>query len=82
MTEGEVCPDNKKSGSIWPSVAVWMPNRLPYGQKLASTFPEAPSSAIIGPSLRRHLGNVGLKLSPVSENHLVLPCSRSGCSWC
>ncbi len=37
-----------------------MPNSLPYGQKLVSTFPEALSSAIIGPSLRSHLGHVGL----------------------
>ena len=33
MTEGEVCPDNEKSGSIWPSAAVRMmktgPNGLP-----------------------------------------------------
>ncbi len=60
MTEGELCPDNEKSGSIWPSVAVWMPNPLPYGQKLISTFLEARSSAAIGPSLGSHLGNVGL----------------------
>ena len=29
----------EKSGSNWLSVAVWMPNPLPYGQKLVSTFP-------------------------------------------
>ncbi len=60
ITEGEVCPDDEKSGPIRPSVAVWMPNPLPYGQKLVSTFPEPPLSAIIGPSLRSHPGNVGL----------------------
>ena len=42
MTEGEMCPDNEKSGSIWPSTEVWMLSPLPYGQKLVSTFPEAP----------------------------------------
>ncbi len=62
MAEGEVCPDNEKSDSIWPSVTVWMPNPLPYVycQILVSTFPEARSSATIGPSLRSDLGNVGL----------------------
>ncbi len=59
MTEGEVCPDNEKSGSIWPSTAIWMPSPLPYGQKLIATFPEAPSAATIGPRLKSHLGNVG-----------------------
>ncbi len=48
MTEGQVCPDNEESGSIWPSAAVWMPSPLPYGQKLDLTFLEAPSSATIG----------------------------------
>ena len=62
MTEGEVCPDNKKSGSIWPLVAVWMPDRLPYGQKLASTFPDPACSAIIRLGVRSHLGNVGSML--------------------
>jgi len=37
----------------------WDLSTLPYGQKLVSTFPEAPSSATIGPSLTSHLGNVG-----------------------
>ena len=52
MTKGEVCPDNEKSDSIWPSLTVWMPNPLPNGQKLVSTFPEAPSPAIIRASSR------------------------------
>ena len=30
-----------------------------YGQKLASTFPEAPPSAIIEARLKSHLGNDG-----------------------
>ena len=59
MTEREVCPENEKSDSIWPSVAVWMPNHLPYGQKRVSIFSETRSSATIGPSLRGHLRNVG-----------------------
>ena len=51
--------DNEKSGSIWLLAAVWMANILPYGQKLVSTFPEAPSSAIVGSRLTGNLGNVG-----------------------
>ena len=58
MAEGEVCPDNEKSGSNWPSVAAWMPNPLPYGQKLVPTFPQGRPSYTIGPGLRSHLGNV------------------------
>jgi hypothetical protein len=37
------------------------PNPIPYGQTFVPTFTEALSSAIIGPSLRGHLGNVGTK---------------------
>ncbi len=51
--------DGVISIDVDPSVAVWMPNPLPYGQKLISTFLEARSSAAIGPSLRSRLGNVG-----------------------
>ena len=35
------------------------PNPIPYGQILVPTFPKLSSSAIIGPSLRSHLGNIG-----------------------
>ncbi len=55
----EVYLNNEKSSSIWPLAAVWIPSFLPYGQKLVSTFPEAPSSAIIGSRLTGPLGNVG-----------------------
>ncbi len=67
MTEGEGWTDNEKSGSIWPSAAVWMPSPLPYDQKLVATFPEAPSAATIGPSSRSHLGNVGLYIDWYKE---------------
>ena len=59
MTEGEVCPDETKSTPIAPLQAVRPPNSALYVQESGSWFPDPACSAIIRPSLRSHLGNVG-----------------------
>jgi hypothetical protein len=59
MTEGEVCPDETKSIPIAPLQAVRPPNSTPYLQESGSWFPDPACSAIIRPSLRSQLRNVG-----------------------
>ncbi len=59
MTEGVVYPDETKSNPVAPLQAVRPPNSVLCVQDSGSWFPDPACSAIIRPSLRSHLGNVG-----------------------
>ncbi len=50
------CLDNIFIERLWRSLKY----EAVYGRRLVTTFPEAPSSATIGPSLGSHPRNVGL----------------------
>jgi len=63
MTEGEVCPERRKSGEIGLSKPIRRSETWFAGRKCRSWFPDRGSSATIGTEFGSHLGNVNQVLS-------------------
>jgi len=63
MTEGEACPDEKRSADIEPSATARPFYPVPTSQWLSPPFLDPATSAIIGIGLMSHRGNVGLVIS-------------------
>ena len=62
MTEGDVCPEQRKSGKVRLLKAIQPPKPPFAGRQSYSCFPHGASFASIGAEFGSHLGNIGKML--------------------